>query len=108
MQYKTIVLELLAEQCPTFQRRLQAERILLKAVETYASILKANHEAWTDRLADARPWTMRSQIAFDALEPAITELRADLPSELRLTDDPEAPRSLDAAMAFIRNHTPPA
>ena len=52
MQYKTIVLELLAEQCPTFQRRLQAERMLLKAVETYASILKANHEAWTDRLAD--------------------------------------------------------
>ena len=31
------------------------ERMMLKAVETYASVLKASHEAWMDRLAFAKP-----------------------------------------------------
>jgi hypothetical protein len=103
-----MVLELLQEQYPMLQRRLQRERMMLGAVETYAHVLKTNHGTWVDRLAQSRPGADQTQIASEALELALAELREDLPSESTPSGATEEPVSLDAAMAFIRRHTPPA
>ena len=84
MRYKTMVLELLQEQYPTLQRRLQRERMMLKAVETYASVLKTSHEAWTDRLAGEAAEDP-TQIASEALELALAELQGRF--TLRVTAD---------------------
>ncbi len=108
MRYKTMVMELLEEQYPTLQLRLKRERMMLRAVETYAAILKSSHEAWKQRMAAHRPRTDPNQIASEALELALAELQADLPSESQTNDPAETAISLDAAMAFIKSHTPPA
>jgi hypothetical protein len=108
MRYKTMVLELLQDQCPTLHRRLQRERLMLRAVETYASVLKKSHEAWSDRLRQANPNRDPHQIASEALEMALAGLKADLPSESAAPAVRDQTLSLEAAMAFIRTHTPPA
>src|SRR3954451_14942855 len=74
MQYKTIVLELLAQQ-PEFQERLRLKRTLLTTVEHYASELKTRHEGWKDCLSQATPASGPSQVASQALEIALQELR---------------------------------
>ena len=55
-------------------------------------------------LADVGPGG--GQIASEAAETAIQELEASLPSASPPGED--SPLSLDAAMAYIRRHTPPA
>jgi hypothetical protein len=105
MQYKTIVLELL-QQRPQLHDQLRKERRLLPALEFYAKGLKASHEAQKILLSQARPGSDPSQIASEALEIALKELEASLPSAS--PPDDEEPLSLDEAMAFIRRHTPPA
>ncbi len=102
--YKTMVLGLLEER-PRFHRQLRKNRTLLATLEHYANLLKTHHEAWKDQLAQARPGSDPSQIAGEALEIALKELEDSLPNESP-PDDSE-PFSLDAAMAFIRRHTPP-
>jgi hypothetical protein len=108
MRYKTMVMELLEEQYPTLQHRLTRERMMLRAVETYAEVLKRSHEAWIQRLTAHKPRTDPNQIASEALELALAELQADLPSESQANGPAETAISLDAAMAFIKRHTPPA
>ena len=105
MHYKTIVLELL-EQHPEIQKLFKRNRILLPMLNHYAVELKSSHEAWKSRLAQSRPGSNPSQIASEALEIAIKEMQEDL-SSASPPDDSEQ-LSLDAAMAFIRTHTPPA
>jgi hypothetical protein len=105
MHYQTIVLELLKE-TPALHRQLCTSRTLLSTVENYAIALKASHDSWKDSLSHARPQSDRNQIASQAMELAIQELRVSLPSE-SATDETE-PFSLDAAIAFISRHTPPA
>jgi hypothetical protein len=105
MLYKTIVLRLLEER-PEMYRQLQRNRKLLATLNRYARELKTSHEAWKQRLAEAKPDSSQSQIASEAGEIALKELEDHLSSVSR-TDENE-PLSLDAAMAYIRRHTPPA
>ena len=102
MQYKTIILELL-QQRPEMHEQLRKERKLLPALELYAKELKTSHEAWKEVLTQAKPESDPSQIASEALEMALKDLEERLPSASHPNDND--PLSLDAGMAFIRNHT---
>jgi hypothetical protein len=104
-QYKTITLELIRDH-PDLYERLRSSKRLLPAMESYARDLKTSHEAWKERLRQTRPGSDPIQIASVALELAIEELRDRLPSES--TPNEAEPLSLDAAMSFIRKHSPPA
>lgn len=103
--YMTIVLELL-EQRPEIHDQLRHERTLLATASRYAEELKILHQAWTQQLAQARPDSDDRQLSSQALELALQELEASLPSEL--VQGESGPLSLDEAMAFLRRHTPPA
>jgi hypothetical protein len=105
MQYKTIALGLIQEQ-PALYERLRSSKRLLPAMDAYAIELKASHEAWKEQLGQARPVSDPSQIASEAMELATAELQDRLSSESP-TDESEA-LSLDAAMNFLRRHSPPA
>lgn len=105
MQYKTIILQLL-QQRQEIHDQLRSQRMLLPTLERYASQLKTRHEAWKDRLSQEKPGSDASQIASEALEIALKELEDSLPSGP--PPDESEPLSLEAAMAFIRRHTPPA
>ncbi len=104
MQYKTIVLELL-EQRPALHEQLRRERQLLPTLEQYAKELKTSHEAWQAQLSQAKPTSDPSQIASEAMEMAIEELERRLPSDSPPDDETV---STEAAMTFLRRHTPPA
>jgi hypothetical protein len=104
MKYKTMIRELLRQR-PEMYRRLRDNRTLLRTMDLYAKELKASHEAWKDRLSQTKPGSDPSQIAAEALEMALQQL--GLPSEPPPADASD-PLSLDAAMAFLRRHTPPA
>jgi len=104
MLYKTIVLELL-QQRPEMLGQLRKNRKLLPAVEMYATELKTSHEAWKQTLDQARPGSDPCQIASEALEIALKELEDGLPASP--PDDNET-LSLDAAMEYLRRHTPRA
>lgn len=103
MQYKTIVLELL-QQTPQIYDQLLENRTLLPTLNLYASQLRDSHLEWKDRLFQAKPQSDPSQIASEALEIALSELEDRLTSAS--PPDDHQPLSLDAAMAFIRGHTP--
>ena len=105
MQYKTIALELIREQ-PVLYEQLRSSKRLLPAMDAHAIDLKTSHEIWKEAMASKRPGSDPSQIAAEALELAIEDLRDRLPSES--TPNETEPLSLDAAMSFIRRHTPPA
>jgi hypothetical protein len=99
MQYKTITLELLHEQ-PGFYEQLRSSKMLLTALETYASELKTSHEIWKAQLGKAMPGNDPRQIASEAMELAIQDLQDRLPCG---SPSSEAdPLSLDAAMTFLR------
>jgi hypothetical protein len=102
MQYKTIILELL-QQRPEIHEQLRKSRKLLPTMEQYARELKTSHEAWKETLSHERPGSDQSQIASEALEMALKELEDRLPPESQPSGNEAL--SLDAAMAFIRNHT---
>lgn len=104
MHYKTIVLELL-EQRPEIHEQLRSQRMILPTMERLALELKASHETWKEKLAQAKPGSDASQIFSEALELALEELTSRLPSEPPA--EAEGP-SLDGAMAFLRRHTPTA
>ena len=105
MQYKTIILELL-QQRPEMHNQLRKNRKLLLTLERYAKELKTSHQAWKELLSQAKPGSDPSQIASEALEMALKEMEDRLPTESPPNET--EPFSLEAAMAFIRRHTPPA
>jgi hypothetical protein len=105
MLYKTMVLELL-EQRPQMHNQLRETRKLLRTLELYSKELKNNHEVWKKLLSLAQPGSNQSQIASEALEIALKKLEDRLSTES--PPDEAEPLSLEAAMAFIRRHTPPA
>jgi hypothetical protein len=105
MQYKTICLELL-QQRPQLHDRLRKHRMLLPTLELYASQLKASHQKWKELLSQANPGSDAMQIACEALEIVLKELQDRLPSAS--PPDESEPLSPDAAMAYLRPHTPPA
>jgi hypothetical protein len=104
MLYKTIILELL-EQRPEMHEQLRSNRTLLPTLERYARELKTRHETWKERLAQAKPGSDPSQIASETLEIALKEVEDRLPGA---SPEEKEPLSLEAAMAFLRRHTPPA
>ena len=108
MHYKTIVLGLLQEQYPALHEQLRKSRTLLQAMDDYAVSLKRHHESWMDRLALSKPDSDPAQIASQALELALEDLRDDLPCASAPTDTGDDPLSLEAAMVLLRSHTPPA
>lgn len=105
MQYKTIIIELINDR-PELAVQLRRKKQMLATVEIYAVELKNRREAWMDELARARPGSHPSQITSEALDLAVEEIRDRLASA-SATDETEAP-SLDAAMGYLRRHTPPA
>jgi len=105
MLYKTIVLHLL-EARPEMYEQLRSTRTLLPTLDRLATELKTSHEAWKRSLSLTRPASDASQIASEASEMALKELEQRLLPESPPNDN--KPLSLDAAMAFIGRHTPPA
>lgn len=105
MMYKTITLELIQDR-PELYEQLRSSRQLLPAMENYATELKALHEAWKERISQRKPGTDPRQIASEAMELAVEEFQRRLPSESATAE--AEPLSLDAAMSYIRSHTPPA
>ena len=99
MPYKTIVLELL-KQRPTLFDRLQKTRTLFQSLEHYASELQTSHEVWEDRLSQTRPGSDESQIASEALEIALIELKDFL-------DSMSESLPLEEALASARRRRPP-
>lgn len=105
MLYKTIVLNLLQQRPRTYDQLLE-NRTLLPTLNRYASHLKDRHQDWMDLLSQAKPDADPIQIASEAGEMALQELEVSLPATLP-QDENEA-LSIEGAMAFIRDHTPPA
>jgi hypothetical protein len=106
MLYKTIVLELLQSR-PQIHEKLRQERMLLPAMEYYASELKTLHQAWKEHLSWAKPECDPSQIASQAMELALKELEAILPSASSSVNEDRPP--LDDFMTYLREQgTPPA
>jgi hypothetical protein len=103
--YKTIALELIQEQ-PELYERLRSSKRLLPAMDAYAIDLKAIHEEWMNMIRHQSPDSDPSQIASETLEIAVLVLRGLLRSESEQSD--AEPLSLDAAMTYLRQHTPPA
>jgi hypothetical protein len=101
MLYKTMVLGIL-EQRPEIYEQLRSRRMLLPTAESYAAELKARHEAWKERLSRTNRGS-ETQISSEALEIALQELQDRLPS----ASEGNEPFNLEAAMAFLRRHTPP-
>jgi hypothetical protein len=105
MLYKTICLQMIQD-CPKMYDQLLSTRKLLSALDLYCNELKTSHLTWKEQLSQARPGSSESQIASEALEIALQELKDRLPSE-SAPDDNEI-LSLDDAIAFIKRHMPPA
>ncbi len=103
MQYKTIVHQLLEDR-PQLHKLLRRHRLLMAAIELYASELKTDHESWKQHLRVARPESQESQIVSEAFELALRDLQDRLPDESR-PNDSEAP-STEQVVIHIRNHLP--
>jgi hypothetical protein len=105
MRYKTIVLELLQDR-PAIYDKCIRERTLLSTLDFYATELRNSHLDWMELLSQKNPASDPTQIASEAMEIAVEELVKHLPSGL--PEDTNQTLSLDAAMAYIRSHTPTA
>lgn len=105
MLYKTMVLDLI-QQHPEIHDQLLINRMLLPTVEVYAQALSIRHDEWKAMLSEAKPESNDKQIASAALELALKELE----HRLAIGSPPEETEllSLEAAMEFVRRHTPPA
>jgi hypothetical protein len=101
MHYKTIIFELL-QQRPKMHAQLRKYRILLPAMEVYATQLRNSHQTWKGILSELWPAKDQSQIEIEALEMALMEMESHLPPDPSQDDEP----SLEGAMAFIQRHTP--
>jgi len=104
MHYKTIMLHLL-EQHPKRYEQLRNQRMLLTALDQYASALRIRHLAWKQHLSQTRPGSHASQVASEALELALHDLETHLLSESPPDADEAFP--LDQAMVFLHRRSPP-
>jgi hypothetical protein len=103
MKYKTMVLELL-EQFPELHERLRKSRILLGTLDLFATELSSRHLAWERQIAHTKPGSNQRQVASEALEQAVDELKDSLASAAPSRETETL--SLDNVMAFIGRHTP--
>jgi hypothetical protein len=105
MQYKTITLQLLQDR-PQLYDQLISQQTLLQTLNRYAEELRDIHHTWMGRLWQANTNCAASQIKSEGLELALEEMERRLPPASPAEE--MEPLSLDAAMAFIRPHTPTA
>ncbi len=103
MRYKTIMLELIQEY-PEIHDRLRCNRVLVPTLTVFAYQLKMSHEAWKDTLCRTTPGCKRHQVAGEALELAIMEMKNHLRMESGPAED--VPDSAPAVMVFTRNRKP--
>jgi hypothetical protein len=103
MLYKTIALEMIQEN-PELYERLRSSKRLLPAMDVYAIELKISHDMWKEQLSQANPNSDPRQVASEAMELAVQELRDRLPSGYQATE--AEPLSLEAAMHFLRHSRP--
>jgi hypothetical protein len=102
MQYKTIALEMIQER-PQWHEELRSSNSLLSTVNQYAQTLREIHLAAIEQLRQARPEPSPLQLSSEAMEMALKQLEQSLPTE------PQSDAkvfSLDAAMQYIKRHTP--
>ncbi len=105
MQYKTIVLQMIQDR-PEMHEYLRSQKILLPVMEQLAFRVMIIHQGWIQKLLREKPGGSKMLIEALATEIALKELEEMLlPAS---PDSAEEPPSLDSAMAFLRNHTPPA
>ena len=99
MHYRTVVFELLQDR-PKLLERLRRTQTLLLTLERYAVELQNWHEAWKGRLSMAKPGDDENQIASEALEIALIELKDFL-------DSMSESLPLEEALASARRRRPP-
>jgi hypothetical protein len=104
MLYKTIVLQLLESRTELYEQ-LKSTRTLLSTMESLAIELRNRHLTWQETLTKGRPDSDPSQIKSEAMELALQSLEDCLPSVLPPSQEDQEEVSLDAAMAYINNHT---
>lgn len=104
MQYTTIILELI-QQRPELHQILQTSKTLLPTIQHHAQQLKTRHTQLIETLQQAQPDTSPAQIRSAALEIAVQELQETF--QITASEIPEE-LSLDAAMTYLRRHTPPS
>jgi hypothetical protein len=75
MHYKTLVLEFIQDQ-PAIYGRLKSSRTLFSTVDLQAAALKRYHETWMEQLSQSDPDSDPRQIASQALELAMEDLRS--------------------------------
>ena len=95
MLYKTITLELLQEEFPSLHDELRVRRQLLKALDRYSLCWKESHDSRTQELLKLRPGSHPAQIASEALEIAIEDLKTKFSAEQSHDSTLEGPRSQD-------------
>lgn len=106
MHYKTIMLALL-QQSPMYEA-LKANKQLLPTLERTATDLKTRHAYWIEQLSPERPDSAPEQIRSEALEIAVQDIREALPDASPGNAALPEAFSLDAAMASLHRHMPPA
>lgn len=104
MHYKTIALELIQDQ-PELYEELRSTKMLLTVMDVYAIELKADHEARKEAIARRRPGSDPSQVAAEALELAVQDLRDRLHSAS--AGDRTVPPPLDEGTGRPRRRTSP-
>jgi hypothetical protein len=95
MLYKTICLHLLEDR-PSLYEQLRQDRKLLPTLNRLAEELKLSQQAWQKRLPQTRTGSPE-QIASEAMELAVNDLAASLPSKSPDEDN----HRLDEAMAAM-------
>jgi len=95
----------LIKQRPNLHDRLASSGRLTSTMEQLAVQLRDNHRQLTEQLREARPGSADIQLNSEAMEIAVNEIEQTLPDESPEND--EAVFSLDAAIAYVRRHTPP-
>jgi hypothetical protein len=108
MQYKTLTLGLLQEEFRPLHDRLKSHHALMGALDQYAQRLKFLHDYWVETYTQANPQLDTAQVSGIALEEAVQDLPEVLRSDSPASPPDDATFSLDAAMAYLRQHTPPA
>ncbi len=101
MHYKSICLQMIQGR-PQMYDQLLSNRTLLPTLERYAIQLRNSHLDWKETLTQARPGSSETQIASEAMEIALQELKDSLPAAY--PQDEDETLSLDGAMAFILGH----
>lgn len=102
MQYKTIVMDLIQQNRALHDEWVRNRRLLSETTRL-ATQLRSDHLNLVEQFQQQFPETAESLLSSQALEIVTSQLQADL--QHASASDSET-FSLDAAMAFVAQHTP--